>query len=354
MGTEKNLTGPAVTRRAALALAGMAAGAFMCPAPALASSSSGGEWVIVTGSALWDQAADMLGIVNARRAESGVGGLRMSKALQQAAMQRAVEIAFNFSHTRPDGEGCFTAYPDDYTSAAENVAKGQTSAEAVMASWMGSGGHRSNILDSGFGYIGIAGFYWNGIYYWAQAFADSGSPGYVSRSRKDISAGFYCDYSLVDEAWLSRVKRKADGLVRDKDGCEALRRMYNPYTGEHFYTASVEEAVSLMRSGWEHEGLAWYAPESSSEPVYRLYNPYTGDHHYTANKAEYDGLGKAGWRKEGVAFRSAGSSGVKVYRLYNPYAPAFNHHYTTNKSERDSLAAAGWRKEGTAFYAESC
>ena len=32
MGTEKNLTGPEVTRRAALALAGMAAGAFMCPA----------------------------------------------------------------------------------------------------------------------------------------------------------------------------------------------------------------------------------------------------------------------------------------------------------------------------------
>ena len=29
MGTEKNLTGPEVTRRAALALAGMAAGAFM-------------------------------------------------------------------------------------------------------------------------------------------------------------------------------------------------------------------------------------------------------------------------------------------------------------------------------------
>ncbi|MFR0591640.1 leucine-rich repeat domain-containing protein, partial [Bifidobacterium thermophilum] len=59
-------------------------------------------------------------------------------------------------------------------------------------------------------------------------------------------------------------------------------RLYNKYTGEHFYTSSSVERDSLVKVGWRSEGTGWVAPVSG-KPVYRLYNPYVpgGDHHYT-------------------------------------------------------------------------
>ena len=54
--------------------------------------------------------------------------LKYDYELEKAAMQRAMEIALNFSHTRPDGTSCFTAY--SYTSAGENIAAGYTTAKS--------------------------------------------------------------------------------------------------------------------------------------------------------------------------------------------------------------------------------
>lgn len=45
--------------------------------------------------------------------------------LEKVAMQRAAEIALSFSHTRPDGQTCYTAYTDfQYSSydLGENIA----------------------------------------------------------------------------------------------------------------------------------------------------------------------------------------------------------------------------------------
>lgn len=133
---------------------------------------------------------------------------------------------------------------------------------------------------------------------------------------------------------------------------QAMFRLYNPYTGEHLYTASANERDSLARLGWQKEGQGWTAPTSSSTPVYRLYNPYVqgGDHHYTTNKNEYDKLRGVGWRQEGIGWYSDDAHGVTLYRLYNPYAKTGTHHYTADAHERDVLASRGWRKEGTAWY----
>ena len=122
---------------------------------------------------------------------------------------------------------------------------------------------------------------------------------------------------------------------------ESMHRLYNRWTGEHFYTASDEEFGALVGLGWTDEGEGWVAPASGA-PVYRLYNPYVegGDHHYTMDRAEYDALEDAGWVQEGVGWFSPaeGEPGVEpLWRQYNPYATTGTHNYTTNKNENDTL-----------------
>ena len=129
-----------------------------------------------------------------------------------------------------------------------------------------------------------------------------------------------------------------------------MLRLYNPNSGEHFYTASVEEKNNLVRVGWNYEGVAWKAPEKSNTPVYRLYNKNAGDHHYTMNANEKDDLIKAGWNYEGIGWYSDDAKGVPLYRLYNPNAISGSHHYTVSTDERDILIKAGWKDEGIAWF----
>lgn len=128
----------------------------------------------------------------------------------------------------------------------------------------------------------------------------------------------------------------------------AMSRLYNPNSGEHFYTANTNERDHLTRVGWRYEGIGWNAP-TSGNPVYRLYNPNAGDHHYTLNAGERDTLRRAGWRYEGISWYSPGS-GAPLYRLYNPNARSGSHHYTLYAYERDDLKRAGWRDEGIAWF----
>lgn len=129
-----------------------------------------------------------------------------------------------------------------------------------------------------------------------------------------------------------------------------MYRLYNPNSGEHFYTASIGERDFLRNVGWKYEGGAWTAP-TNGEDVYRLYNPNAGDHHYTTSKAEKDKLVKVGWKYEGVGWKSGGTS--KVYRLYNPNAKgAGAHHYTLSKGEYKFLVEKGWKGEGVGWYAD--
>ncbi len=127
-------------------------------------------------------------------------------------------------------------------------------------------------------------------------------------------------------------------------------RMYNPNSGEHFYTASAVEKDTLIKAGWNYEGLAWKAPEKSGAPVYRLYNPNAGDHHYTMSVEEKETLEKAGWNYEGIGWYSDEKKAVPLLRLYNPNAISGSHHYTVSEAEKDTLVKAGWKDEGVAWY----
>lgn len=128
-----------------------------------------------------------------------------------------------------------------------------------------------------------------------------------------------------------------------------MLRVYNPNSGEHFYTGVPDERDGLIGVGWKNEGTGWTAP-STGPDVYRLYNPNAGDHHYTMDAGERDGLVNAGWKFEGVGWYSDANQGKALLRLYNPNAIAGAHHYTTSTDEKDSLIAAGWKYEGISWY----
>jgi surface protein len=136
------------------------------------------------------------------------------------------------------------------------------------------------------------------------------------------------------------------------ENTNAMYRLYNPNSGEHFYTADFIEHANLVGAGWKDEGVGWYSPAKSKTPVYRLYNPYVknGDHHYTTSSTERNNLKKAGWKDEGIGWYSDDNKGVPIYRQYNPNAKTGTHNYTTSKSENDKLIKAGWKSEGIAFY----
>ena len=74
-----------------------------------------------------------------------------------------------FSHTSPTYGSPFDMMKNfgiSYRSAAENIAAGQTTPQAVVQAWMNSSGHRANILSTntciGVGYAkgGSYGYYW--------------------------------------------------------------------------------------------------------------------------------------------------------------------------------------------------
>lgn len=134
-------------------------------------------------------------------------------------------------------------------------------------------------------------------------------------------------------------------------GSVPMYRLYNPNSGEHFYTQNAAERDNVRAHGWNYEGIGWQAPTSGTA-VYRVYNKNSGEHFYTTNKSEKDHLVKVGWRYEGIAFYSAAKNSNPVYRLFNPNTKGpGSHHYTLLASERDNLKRHGWRDEGVAFYA---
>lgn len=124
------------------------------------------------------QTREVLRLVNEERSKVGAAPLVMTDSQEDMAQVRALELIAQFSHTRPNGESCFSIADDfgiSYSSAGENIAFGQTNASEVMYSWMNSDGHRQNILNPDFTHIGIGCFEYYGSKYWVQFFTSNPS-----------------------------------------------------------------------------------------------------------------------------------------------------------------------------------
>ncbi len=113
------------------------------------------------------KAYEVLSLVNAERQKVGAAPLVMDESLLESAMHRAAETVILGSHGRPDGTLCFTI---NSQMRAENYAWGFNSSQSVMDGWMGSPGHKANILNGEYKGIGVGVIKYNGAYYWIQCF----------------------------------------------------------------------------------------------------------------------------------------------------------------------------------------
>ncbi len=117
---------------------------------------------------------------------SNLGTLTYDKTLEQVAMKRAAELALGYSHTRVNGESCFTAFSEyGYVGRAsgENIAAGYLSTQDVFVGWRedddkyAGQGHRRNMLSPDFDAIGMGHVYSNGVHYWAMELGNVNSAG---------------------------------------------------------------------------------------------------------------------------------------------------------------------------------
>ncbi len=98
---------------------------------------------------------------NAERVAAGLAALQSGAALNSAAVAHSIDQASHntMTHTGSDGSNAGTRLARSGFSAStwgENVAAGYTSAASVVSGWMGSSGHRENILNPNVTYIGVA------------------------------------------------------------------------------------------------------------------------------------------------------------------------------------------------------
>lgn len=105
----------------------------------------------------WQMNVQVLALCNEQRQNNGCAKLVTREDLwEQVAQVRAQELVSSFSHTRPNGTDCFTAYEEAGISrygAGENIAAGYADAADVVDGWMHSPGHRANILDEDYTYL---------------------------------------------------------------------------------------------------------------------------------------------------------------------------------------------------------
>lgn len=127
-------------------------------------------------SGISEYQAEVLRLVNVERAAVGLSPLEADLTLMQAAQIRADETVQLFSHTRPNGESCFTVLSElgiSYRSCGENIAAGFSTPEQTVNQWMNSEGHRANILNPSFTHLGVGYVNRSGTQYrnyWTQMF----------------------------------------------------------------------------------------------------------------------------------------------------------------------------------------
>lgn len=116
---------------------------------------------------------EVIRLVNEIRVKNGLNSLTADWELSRVARYKSQDMKDNnyFSHNSPVYGSPFTMIKNfgiSYKSAAENIAKGHATPQAVVNAWMNSSGHRANILNSTYKKIGV-GYVPKGNY-WTQMF----------------------------------------------------------------------------------------------------------------------------------------------------------------------------------------
>lgn len=124
-------------------------------------------------------------LINNYRAQNGLGALTACTSLNRAAQGHSEDMRDQnyFSHTGLNGstpwerscDACYGLGCGPQTAMAENIAAGNSGAQATFNQWQTSPGHNANMLGSNFTVIGIGRATGGGQYgvYWTNVFGGS-------------------------------------------------------------------------------------------------------------------------------------------------------------------------------------
>ena len=111
-------------------------------------------------SSISDYEKKVVALVNAERAKYGLSALKISLELTNGARLKSLDMHDRryFSHTSPTYGSPFAMMKSlgiTYRTAGENIARGYSTADAVVKAWMNSESHRDNILNASYTEIGV-------------------------------------------------------------------------------------------------------------------------------------------------------------------------------------------------------
>jgi len=106
------------------------------------------------------RASSVFALSNKERSDEGVDELSLNPLLMRAAQLKAEDMATEayYAHVSPDGETPMHWLDQvgyKYQYVGENLTANILEEEAVVSAWMGSPGHRRNLLDPKFEHMGV-------------------------------------------------------------------------------------------------------------------------------------------------------------------------------------------------------
>lgn len=125
---------------------------------------------------------EVLTFTNEYRSEVGATPLTLDNNLSLGASIRAIEMAYadKFSHTRPNGNDCFTVLKElgfnSYFALGENIAYGYNytyySPKQATTGWRNSPGHYANMISTNFTKLGVGYYKLGDKTYYVQMFGN--------------------------------------------------------------------------------------------------------------------------------------------------------------------------------------
>jgi len=143
------------------------------PAPQEEAAPAPEQKATPSGTEISAFEAKVIDLTNEQRRKNGLPNLQPDTALSNVAQEKSNDMQAKnyFSHTSPTYGSPFDMMRDfgvSYSTAGENIAMGQRSAEEVVNAWMNSEGHRKNILSPNYTHIGVGhttqGNYWTQMF----------------------------------------------------------------------------------------------------------------------------------------------------------------------------------------------
>lgn len=153
----------------------------------------------------------------------GLKPLTYDYKLEEIAMQRAAEIAFDFAHNRPDGSEVNSLF-SGYRSYGENIAAGYTTYEDMFVGWREDDGdyihqcHRINMLRANASCVGIGHVIYNGYNFWVM---ELGNPNSMLDSAEVTDQEVPVQFSILKSKITDiRIEAPEDLVLNSENGIE--------------------------------------------------------------------------------------------------------------------------------------